>query len=287
MTATVLGVDIGGTHIRALSEEAGSRSAMTQTGVEKTFDGLADQIVGFITDHGATSVGISLPGRVANNRPRWIPNLPFLEKGDLVSTIKERVNAQVTLTNDAHSALLAECVEGAAIGCRDVVLVTIGTGIGGAILLDGKPLLGHTGTAGSFGWMPSALNERGENPREIGPWETRASGTALLSLVSPWGSVEAFIDRLAEGDEESQEIVDQFSRELAPGFASLASVIDPEKIVVVGGVSALFPHILGVLVREVQTLASPTGRRVPIVVGELGPSASTIGALHIGRGAAA
>lgn len=285
MTPGYVGIDIGGTHIRALREVDGQRGDITQKSVAKDFAGLVRDIVALAGDTPVTGVGIALPGRVIDNTAEWIPNLSFLEDHDLVKALADHTDATITLINDAQAALIAESHEGAAQGCSDVALVAIGTGIGGAMLLDGRLIRGHTGTTGSFGWMSQRHSQPGRLDPEIGPWETAASGTALLRLISAWGSVDDFVSALDHGDDAARRVASDYSDELVPGFAAIASCFDPEKIVVVGGVSVIFPHILEHLRHGIRALASPTGRHVDITVGTLGPRASTIGALLIGQGA--
>lgn len=287
MSATYLGIDVGGTHIRAMSETAAIRTPISQEKVATDLTRLVQQIAGYISEHGATHTAVTLPGRVWNNRPVWVPNLPFLNDSTLVEDIRARVDSEITLVNDAQAALIAENREGVAKGCVNVALVAIGTGIGGAVLINGELYSGHTGTAGSFGWMGAHTEDATDalQPDNSGPWERSAAGTSLLEITREWATVDDFLQGVDRGDSRALEAAEDFARRLAGGFAAIASVFDPEKIVVVGGVSAVIERIRPSLHAQMSRLASPTGRRVEVVVGSLGPHAGTVGALCRAQGA--
>ncbi|WP_418605622.1 ROK family protein [Georgenia sp. SUBG003] len=130
------------------------------------------------------SVAVGLPGWTTSTVPRWVPNLPFLDGVPLAESVGERLGASCTLLNDAQATLLAERSEGVLRGRRSAVLVALGTGIGGAVLLEGRIVRGHHGCAGSFGWLP--VSAEAPDPHH-GGWEQAASGAALESAGQPWG----------------------------------------------------------------------------------------------------
>lgn len=286
MTTTYLGIDVGGTHIRAMAETAGVRTSMSQEKVATGFDELVQQLADKVAHHKATTTVVTLPGRVWNNQPVWIPNLPFLDGRDFVAEICARVNTDVTVINDAQAALIAESHDGSAKGCRNAALVAIGTGIGGALLLDGKLFSGHTGTAGSFGWLGARVEDATDvlGPGNSGPWECAAAGTSLLEITSRWPNIDEFLRDFDNDQPEAVSAAQEYARRLAGGFASIASTFDPEKIIVVGGVSTVINRILPSVTRQMQAFTSPTGREVDIVVGTLGARAGTVGALFRAQG---
>lgn len=286
MTTTYLGIDLGGTHIRAMAETAGVRTDMSQDKVALGYEELVVQVADTVSKHQATRTAVTLPGRIWNNQPVWIPNLPFLDGRDFVADIRAHVDTDVTLINDAQAALIAESRDGSAKGCRNAALVAIGTGIGGALLLDGKLFSGHTGTAGSFGWLGARVEDATDvlGPENSGPWERAAAGTSLLEITSPWPTVEDFLNDFDSGDSAAMAAAAEYSRRLSGGFASIASTFDPEKIIVVGGVSSVINRILDSITEKMRVLASPTGRHVEVVVGTLGARAGTVGALFRAQG---
>lgn len=287
MSQTYLGIDIGGTHIRAISERDGARSELSHDKVAHDLEGLVNQIATLVYQHGATTTAITLPGRVWENRPVWVPNLAFLDGVDLVAKVRDKgATHEVLLINDAQAALIAEMSEGVAKGAKNVALVAIGTGIGGAVALNGELFLGNTGTAGSFGWLGASPTDGTSalTPGASGPWERAASGTALIEMTRQWDSVEDFVAALDAEDDRAVDAAEEFIKRLVGGFAAIASVFDPEKIIVVGGVSQVIEQLRLPIMLNMQILASPTGRAVEVIVGSLGPQAGTVGALLRAKG---
>lgn len=284
MNQVAVGIDIGGTHIRSIVQTSKGRSEISRAKVATDFDGLVKQIIKLIEHIEPTNIGITLPGRIEHNFPAWIPNLPFVDGKDLVSIIDQRVPAKIKLINDAQAALLAEAREGAAAGMQHVALIAIGTGIGGALLLNGQIFTGHTGTAGSFGWMPAKNFDALQviEPINSGPWEELASGAALVELAHKWESVEDMLEDLKKGNDAAALIIKFYAQRLGEGFAAIASVFDPEVIVVAGGVSAMLDLLKPEIDRVMTHVASPTGRNVEIKQANLGIDAGVIGALIAG-----
>lgn len=284
MSQNALGIDIGGTHIRSISQSPSGRSEITRAKVATNFDSLVNQIIELAEPTRPATIGITLPGRIEYNFPAWVPNLSYVDGKDLVSVINEKIPAEIKLINDAQAALLAEAREGAAKGMQHVALIAIGTGIGGAVLLNGQIFTGHTGTAGSFGWMPAKNFDALQvvEPINSGPWEKIASGAALVELAEDWPSVDAMLSDLKNGNNEAALVVQLYAQRLGEGFAAIASVFDPELIVVAGGVSAMMELLSPEIERVMTHVASPTGRTVKFKQATLGIDAGVIGALIAG-----
>jgi predicted NBD/HSP70 family sugar kinase len=284
MSINALGIDIGGTHIRSISQTDSGRSEISRAKVATNFDSLVNQIIELAEPTKPKTIGITLPGRIENNLPAWIPNLSFIDGKDLASVINEKMPADIKLINDAQAALLAEAREGAAAGMMHVALIAIGTGIGGAVLLNGQIFTGNTGTAGSFGWMPAKNFDALQvtEPINSGPWEQVASGAVLVELADNWSSVDAMLADFKNGDATAALVVQLFAHRLGEGFAAIASVFDPEVIVVAGGVSAMLDLLSPEIDRVINYVASPTGRKVKFKQAALGIDAGVIGALIAG-----
>lgn len=284
MSINALGIDIGGTHIRSIAHTNSGRSEITRAKVATDFDSLVSQIIELAKPTQPKTIGITLPGRIEHNFPAWVPNLSFVDGKDLVSAIYEQIPAEIKLINDAQAALLAEAREGAAKGMQHVALIAIGTGIGGAVLLNGQIFTGNTGTAGSFGWMPAKNFDALQivEPINSGPWEQIASGAALVELAEKWNSVDEMLADYRNGDTEAAMVVKLFAQRLGEGFAAIASVFDPEVIVVAGGVSAMLELLSPEINRVMNHVASPTGRNVKFKQAALGIDAGVIGALIAG-----
>lgn len=245
-----IGIDVGGTKIWAmLARQDGTLVAETVEKTEKGRDDFLRQLDRLISDllnqSGVTAselsgVGVGLPGAVSHRDGKvvWVPNLLELNGLDLQQVFAEKWGLQVALHNDGHLALIGEQWLGAAQGKQHVVMVAIGTGIGGAIMVGGKLWEGAHGVAGSMGWLTMDLSDGGHP--NLGWFERAASGTALnekaRNLLAMDGGRELFVEA-SRGNVHAQELVDQIGFCIGAGVANIASVIDPELVVIGGGVS--------------------------------------------------
>ena len=186
----------------------------------------------------------------------------------------------VTVTNDANAALLGEVWQGAARGRRHVVLLTLGTGVGGAVLTDGRLLRGATGRAGHLGHI--SLDPRGP----IGIMNTPGAIEELIgecSLATRSGgrfdTTRALLDAAEAGDTAAAEIWARSVRALACAIASYINVLDPEVVILGGGITEAGDRLWQPLERELDQVEwRPGGLRVPIVRAALGGWAGTYGA---------
>lgn len=282
-----LGIDIGGTHIRSVISQSSQFGKIEKIKTPVTYDGVLKILLSLIADAEAkantSKVGIGLPGRTDPERPIWVPKLPFLNQSNLVVDLQAKSNSRVTLINDAQAALVGEVDFGTAKGCRNAILVTLGTGIGGGVMIDGKIYVGHHGTAGSFGWLLAPVRVHA-NP-EHGPWERWASGTSLTNIAQGLGlTVEQLMDgEIEQKDPVVQNAIQDFSNRIGKGLGSLASLFDPQVILVGGGLVDSW-HILNAGVLEGFThTASPSVRGTPIKVAGLGSDSGAIGAASTAR----
>ena len=247
-------------------------------------------------------VGIGVPGLVDRRGVLHVaPNLPGAAGLDVAAELGERVGVAVAVDNDATCAAWGEHEMGSARGLDDVVLVTLGTGIGGGIVIDGRIERGAHGFAGEMGHMvvdphgpPCPCGRRG-------CWERFASGSGLGGLARAaalggkaervrelaGGDAESVRGEhvslaLAEGDAEAAAIVAEFSEWLALGLANLASIFDPDAIVVGGGLvqmgDALFAPTRAALARQLPAVTS-----VELLPATLGERAGAIGAAFLAR----
>ena len=211
----------------------------------------------------------------------WMPNLPFLNSRDLAGDLSALLHVPVELANDAQLALLGEVWRGAAQACHNAVLVSIGTGVGGALMLGGRIVRGVHGSAGAFGWLN--LDWRETADPEHGYVERHASGSALNELarqLDPVLSSHELIARVRVGDPASQAIFERFSLLLGAACASIASILDPEVLILAGGLCEVFDLLSPVLHAQMQTHGSPSVRDLPIVPALLNKDAAAYGALR-------
>lgn len=279
----LVGVDVGGTRLRLRAREirSGMRAEIIEIPVPESVDAMVEAIASLtrssIGDQPIESVALGLPGRVVDNGCVWVPNLRFLDGVALGDILAARLSAPCHLINDAQATLLAEAGDGAARGCVNAMLIAVGTGIGGAFLVEGRLVRGANGSAGSFGWLTYTGSTRDE---DHGQWERVGSGQALEQIGRAWGGTAGLIAAVRAGEPPARAALDRYSAVLGEGIAALASIIDPDVVVFAGGLSAAFELLRGPLVAAVSEHGSPTGRCVQVVPAALGVAAGVEGALQ-------
>lgn len=224
-------------------------------------------------------------------------NLPLIDV-PLRDRVAERFGIPVSLDNDANVAAIAEARRGAARGARDLVLLTIGTGIGGGLILDGRPYRGAHGAGAELGHVVVDIDGppcQGNCPNR-GCVEAVASGTALAAEAeraaaaapdSALGRAAAQGARLdgrlvtglaRDGDPESVAVLETIGRRLGVAMSGLANVFDPDAIVLGGGVMAAGELLLGPARDELRARALPPQNATPVHAAALGGDAGMIGA---------
>lgn len=239
------------------------------------------------------AVGIGIPGTIdlARGIAVYAPNLPIREF-PFRKILEEELGLPVFLDNDANLAALGEAVYGAGRGARHLVVLTLGTGIGGGIVIEGRVYRGSTGSAAELGHMLFP----GEDGKVI-DWEYMASGTALVRRVREAvdrGAVSLALD-LAGGDASSitGEIVAEAARRgdevslaafrdlaywLGIGLANIANIINPDRILLGGGMAdAADLYIDDARSIMLETAIPPNGQLAELAVAELGSRAALFG----------
>ncbi len=290
-----IGIDLGGTNIKAALIER-STGARVASASRPTLDGefvgelprfalTVKEIVGDLEKlSGAENlpVGLSAPG-LANPRGHcidWMPGrMHGLEKLDW----QQHLNRDVRVLNDAHAALLGEVWIGAAQGCQDVFMITLGTGVGGAIYAGGRLLKGAIGRGGHLGHI--SLDAQG--PLDI--FNTPGSLEACLGnktlqerCAGRYENTHALVAAALAGDPTAESLWQESVRSLAVGLASLINVLDPERIILGGGIAS------GAGDKLMQPLQSyldhyewrPGGQQVQLVLASAGEWAGAYGCVH-------
>src|SRR5690606_24097347 len=223
----LLGVDLGGTRLRLLVERPdGDREPLVTTAAPGSYAELIETIAlqARAAPVAVDAVGLGIPGTCHGSRAGFVPALPWLDGRDVGADLSARLAAEVTVANDAQLSLLAEARTGAARDADSAIMVTVGTGIGGAMMLGGRLWRGAHGSAGSWGWLDAAEAE----PDAVhGPFEQVASGSALDALAGDIGG-EDVVERARRGERGAQQIVETYARRLGRGLAGLCSALDPE-----------------------------------------------------------
>lgn len=277
-----IGVDVGGTRLRLIAQHTagGPRTVPVEIPVPRSVNDMVTQIGTLartaVGDATIESLGVGLPGQVLDDRCVWVPNLRFLDGQPLADAIASHVGAPCRLVNDAQATLAAEATEGAAKGFADVVMLAVGTGIGGAYQVGGQIVRGANGCAGAFGWLPFPGASR---DADHGQWERVGSGLHLEELAKDWGGTSALMTAARRGDRQARRTLDDFAAVLGQGAAALASILDPDIIVFAGGFVSAFDLLADALKDAVFRHGSPAGGKVPIVPAALGSAAGVIGAL--------
>ncbi len=252
----IAGIDIGGTNLKfGLFDEALSP---VYTRVTRTIRGdshaCARQIAALIKDapHRPDIVGAGVPGAVF--RPSGLINSGNLRWAGVPfgRTLSRELGLPVWLDNDAQAALEAERLPGGSCeGLKDVVYLTLGTGVGGALLIDGKPWRGHDNGAAELGHFITHAGGLKCGCGMRGCFEMYASAGALMRYS---GGVRArvVLDRAKEGDRQMLNALDRYAREVATGLCSLYMIFRPEAIVLGGGVSAGGEILIERILRHIE-----------------------------------
>jgi glucokinase len=200
----------------------------------------------------ATCVGVGLPGPMdaAGRVARVCINLPGWEQIPLAEWLEPQLQRRVTLANDGNCAVVGEAWQGAARGYRDVLLLTLGTGVGGGVLLGGSLFTGHGGAAAEPGLICIDPEGPACNSGNRGSLEQFCS-IGALARESPLTPQE--LCRLAgNGDAEALAIWRRYGRHLGVGLSSLIYVLTPELVLIGGGLSAASEHFLPAALAEVE-----------------------------------
>ena len=293
-------MDLGGTTIRAaVVDDSDTIVTRVQrpTPLASQVDLLAalEGAIGELLGPEIAAIGVAVPSRIDRVRGRAVSstNVP-LEHLDLRAVLTRRFDRPVEIENDATAAAIGEWQLGAGRGVRNMVMLTLGTGVGGGLILDGRPFRGATGAAAEIGHITVEL----DGPRCQGTCEGRghleglASGTAADTLArelfGPTADAHTLVAAAEAGDTAAVAALAKIGRYLGAGIASLVNLLEPELIVVGGGFSAAGGLLLDparlVLARDGLTPGRDTVR---IVLAELGPDAGLVGAALVGREALA
>lgn len=287
--AQLIGVDLGGSAIKlGRFSEAGVLLAELHVPTPQpavpgaVTTAIVEAVQQLDPEHLADRVGVGHPGpsdracrvaRIAINLPGWV-DVPL---ADWLEPLLER---RVTLANDANCALIGESWLGAAREVRDVVLLTLGTGVGGAVLLDGQLFTGHGGAAAEPGLIGIDPDGPPCNSGNRGSLESFCSrrGFDRLSSLEP-----AELCRRADGgDAEALAVWQAYGRLLGLGVSSLLYVFTPERVLIGGGLSAAVTHFLPAVWAEVEQRVQPASREgLTIQRCSLGNGAGRLGAARL------
>jgi len=296
---TVLGIDIGGTKLAGgIVDEQGGVVRMevvptdpeTETSVMDGVAALARHLLEQ-SPNGVRGIGFGIPGTIdrasgtvvqAANLPLF--NVPFVDR------MQHELGLPVAIDNDANVAALAEHRFGAARGSRVSLMLTLGTGVGGGVVIDDRLYRGATGSAGELGHMvidkdgppcPGSCNNHG-------CLEVYCSGTGLLLAARaaglPDNDARSVVNRALAGEPDAKPLLDELARCLGIAVSSYANIFNPEVVVIGGGVIAAGDLLLEPARQVVMRRAlSPSKDVVRIVAARFGAESGMLGAAQIGR----
>ena len=288
-----LGIDVGGTNIKyALMDPEGQ--ILEKGELPTPLDGLdtyLDTLSAIAARYPqAEALAMSAPGRIDSSCGYFFTGgmLTFIREIDLAGLLRERLGIPVTAENDGKCAALAELWKGSLRGVRNGVVMTLGTAVGGGVVLDGKLRRGQSFAAGEFSWMPVDYEEVYDFSSILGYFGGTAALTGEYELrrrLEP-GSVDgrAFFARLSEGDPAAGAALAAYARVTARGIMSIQSVLDAEVFAIGGGISRQ-PALIEALDRAVGALYDPHRDYIPmcrprITACRFGNDANLIGALY-------
>ena len=311
-----IGVDLGGTNIAVglVDEEKKLvKKKSVPTGAERPAEQIVDDIAAvcraLCTEAGVplseiASVGIATPG-IANHDTgvvEYANNLPF-RKPPLADMLRERLGVErVKIENDANAAAWGEAVAGAAQGTRNSIMITLGTGVGGGIIIDNKVYSGFNYAGGELGHIVIRVDGAPCSCGRHGCWEAYSSATALIrmtrekieeceaegrkTLMSKAEKISGrtACDAMRQGDAAAKEVYDLYIHYLASGLATIINIFQPEVISLGGGISnegqSLIDSLLPIVRKEQYG-----GGVVPMTdirIARLGNDAGIIGAAMLG-----
>ena len=313
-----IGIDLGGTNIAAaFVDESGAiiertgiktNAAEGEKAVVHSLLSVCEALVGS-TRSAPDSVGIGVPGTVNAEKGEVVftPNLP-ISGVNITDEIREKYRCPVNLGNDANCAALGEAVAGSAKEAQCAVMITLGTGVGGGVILGGKLHSGLSGAAGELGHMVILSGGRECGCGRKGCWETYASATGLKRTAAEFVrthrnsllyelcgddaekiSGRSVFQAYRANDEAAKLVVSEYIGYLAAGIANIINIFEPDVVCIGGGISNEWDSIEAQLISAVDaekyTRFSTSAPMTRIVRAKLGNDAGIIGAAMLQPGA--
>ena len=286
------GIDLGGTTVKiAFFTESGEMLTKWEIPTVTENDGagilsdIAAAVLGYlekekIAKSEVLGIGIGVPGPV--DEKGWVPACDNLgwRNTDVVGQLSKLTGLAVKAGNDANMAALGECWKGS--GCNNMLLVTLGTGVGGGIIINGKPLVGKNGAAGEIGHLVINREETAVcGCGKKGCAEQYCSATGLVRMAKNYATAKDVFDAANVGDEAAQAVLERYYALLAELIANVCIVLNPEKVVIGGGVSKAGQPLLDGIARHFAKYIYHGSRDVEFALATLGNDAGAYGACKL------
>lgn len=305
-----IGVDIGGTNIKiALVDLKGSivysntTPTRAEMGYEYTINNIKQAVYDLMKETKASAenieaIGFGFPGQIDYKKGvvRMLPNIPGWVDVPVAKIMEDEFKIPTRLDNDVRCAALGELNFGAGKGCENLICITVGTGIGSGLIINGKLVRGAANAAGEIGHIKLSL---GDGPLcgcgDFACFEAYASGPAIVAMakeyiaggksskykemateeLSPYIVAQAAI----QGDPVAKKIYEKMGETIGIGLASVVNLLNPEKIIIGGGVADAGDILFDPIKETIAKRAMPIqAKAVQIVPAQLGNSAGVIGA---------
>lgn len=290
----VIGIDLGGSYVRALLRDAGGRElaeASEPTPDRGVLEAIAEHCRRLARGAGVpwervSAVGVGMPG-VADRRTgrvRLAPNVPPFGDVDVPGALHAALGRPVAVDNDVNMATRAEHRHGLGMGSDDFVFIAVGTGIGMGVVAGGRLVRGASGAAGEIAGLPIGTDPLDPANQVRGPLEEAVSGIGLAHAyarrigtgVARAGELDLFA-AAAGGDRDAAELVAEQALSLALAVVAVRAVLDPALVVLGGGIGSR-PDVLG---RVRERIGDLTSRPIRLETSRLGERAGVIGAADL------
>jgi glucokinase len=279
----IISVDVGGTNIRVASIESNNDNILHRTsclidkvGGKKVVAQIIQLIKPSIED--ANGIGVAIAGAVTSDGLVWAPNIPEWKDLPLEKILRDEFYPlDVIIKDDRSSMVLGESRFGVARGHKNVAYVIVGTGIAAGLMIDGKIYSGSRGLAGSMGWF--ITDEKIGQDSSHGNFESKVAGPALDKNFGMNGQMLAKM--ASKGDIKALDNLNKVGEEIGIGIVNLVAVIDPEIVVIGGGVSKSWKYIENGIRHTLNEWGHPVLKDIEVVCSSLGDDAGILGVYSI------
>lgn len=310
-----LGIDLGGTNIVASVVDANYKilsTAKRKTNCPRPADEIVDDMAAIafeaiesagLSKEDIDAAGVGSPGAIdpANGIVTYANNLGFINV-PMAAMLKERTGIDFYIENDANAAAYGEFIAGAGKGTKNFIMITLGTGVGGGIIIDGKIYSGSNNAGGELGHTVISVDGEMCSCGRQGCWEAYASATALIRQtkqamirysdsimwelcdndINKVSGITAF-DAMRKGDAAGKAVVDKYIQYIAVGIANNINIFQPEIICIGGGISKEGDNLINPIIEYVNgdNYARNIPKKAKIKTALLGNDAGIIGAANI------
>lgn len=299
MKKKVIGIDLGGTKIAGIICDINGKNArflQIPTRAKKGRQFVLEQIFALIKElkghtpaRAIKAVGVGAPGEVLAGKGivNYPPNLPGWKRVNLKKIIERRTGIRTVVDNDANAAALGELKFGAGRGFKNFLYITVSTGIGGGMIMDGKLYHGSDGTAGEIGHTNTGEKELRCSCGRIGCLEAYASGTGMRKLAKLRLQRDLDSKALAKlakaGNSGAKKVIAEAGRFLGIAFANYINIMNPQAIIIGGGVVKMGALLFDPIRKTIKQYALKVPlSRVKVLTAKLGDKVGVWGAVALG-----